>query len=58
MGLGKALKLRLIAAARKHGARRMRTTNLDRNLPALALNASLGFHRVPGSVEVRKQLAF
>jgi GNAT superfamily N-acetyltransferase len=55
-GLGKAMKLRLIAAARKHGARIMRTTNLDRNMPALRLNAALGFRRAPGSVELRKRL--
>lgn len=57
LGLGKALKLSLIEAARRDGARVMRTTNLDCNLPALRLNASLGFRRVPGSIEIRKLLS-
>jgi predicted GNAT superfamily acetyltransferase len=55
-GLGRALKLRLIGAARAKGMTRMRTTNLDANAPALGLNAALGFRRVPGSVEMRKRI--
>lgn len=54
--VGLAMKLRLIAAARAQGVTTMRTTNLDLNVPALRLNASLGFRRVPGSVELRKEL--
>jgi GNAT superfamily N-acetyltransferase len=54
--IGLALKLRLIAAARAQGVATMRTTNLETNLPALRLNASLGFRRVPGSLELRKML--
>jgi GNAT superfamily N-acetyltransferase len=52
-----ALKLRLIAAARAQGIATMRTTNLDTNTPALRLNASIGFRRVPGSLELRKALS-
>lgn len=55
--IGLALKLRLIAAARAQGIATMRTTNLDRNLPALRLNDSLGFRRVPGSIELRKKIS-
>lgn len=55
-GVGLALKLHLIATARAQGIATMRTTNLDLNLPALRLNVSLGFRRVPGSVEFRKRL--
>jgi GNAT superfamily N-acetyltransferase len=54
--VGLALKLRLIAAARAQGITTMRTTNLDTNMPALRLNASIGFRRVPGSLELRKTL--
>lgn len=54
--VGLALKLRLIAAARAQGVATMRTTNLDTNTPALRLNASIGFRRVPGSLEMRKAL--
>lgn len=57
-GLGRALKLRLIGAARADGIARMRTTNLEANAPALRLNAALGFRRVPGSVELRKRIGF
>lgn len=57
-GLGRALKLRLIGAARADGIARMRTTNLDANAPALRLNAALGFRRVPGNVELRKRIGF
>lgn len=55
--LGQALKLQLIAAAKAAGIATMRTTNLDINTPALRLNASLGFRRVPGSLELRKALS-
>lgn len=55
--VGLALKLRLIAAAQAQGIATMRTTNLDLNIPALRLNKSLGFRRVPGSVELRKQIS-
>jgi GNAT superfamily N-acetyltransferase len=55
--VGLALKLRLIAAARTQGVATMRTTNLDTNTPALRLNASIGFRRVPGSLELRKALS-
>ncbi|NHB78465.1 GNAT family N-acetyltransferase [Rhodobacter sp. M37P] len=55
-GLGRALKLRLIAAARRDGARALQTTNLDGNLPALRLNTALGFRPTPGSIELRKRL--
>ncbi len=55
-GLGLGLKRRLIAVARAAGIARMRTTNLEANAPALRLNAALGFRRVPGSVEMRKEL--
>lgn len=55
--VGLALKLHLIAAARAEGITKMRTTNLDTNIPALRLNASLGFRRVPGSLELSKTLS-
>lgn len=51
-GLGRTLKLRLIAAARADGIARMRTTNVEANKPAFRLNAALGFRSVPGSVEL------
>lgn len=54
--VGRALKLHLIAAARAQGVETMRTTNLNTNTPALRLNASIGFRRVPGSLELRKSL--
>lgn len=54
MHVGLALKLRLITAARAQGIATMRTTNLGTNIPALRLNALIGFSRVPGSVEMRK----
>ncbi len=55
--IGLALKLRLIAVARAHAIATMRTTNLDTNTPALRLNGSIGFRRVPGSLELRKALS-
>lgn len=55
--VGLALKLRLIAAARAQGIATMRTTNLDRNVPVLRLNDSLGFRRVLGTVELRKRIS-
>jgi GNAT superfamily N-acetyltransferase len=55
-GLARALKRRLIAAARTEGIAHMRTTNLETNKPALRLNAALGFRRVAGSVELRKRI--
>jgi GNAT superfamily N-acetyltransferase len=57
MHVGLALKLRLIAAAQMSGITTMRTTNLDANTAALRLNASIGFRRVPGSLELRKALS-
>jgi len=57
MHVGLALKLRLIAAAQAQGVATMRTTNLATNLPALRLNAPIGFRRVPGSIELRKALS-
>lgn len=57
MHVGLTLKLRLIAAARAKGVATMRTTNLETNFPALRLNASIGFRRVPGSIELRKALS-
>lgn len=56
-GVGRALKQALIAAAREHGIATMRTTNLDRNRPAMQLNRSLGFQCSGGYVEIRKRLA-
>ncbi|MFN4355795.1 GNAT family N-acetyltransferase [Parvibaculum sp.] len=55
--VGLALKLRLIGAAQAQGIVTMRTTNLDTNTPALRLNASIGFRRAPGSLELRKALS-
>lgn len=55
-GLGRELKSRLIESARRCGVPRMRSTNLDTNISALRLNEALGFHRIPGSVELRKLL--
>lgn len=55
--VARALKLRLIVAAQAQGIATMRTTNLDTNTQALRLNASLGFRRVPGSLELRKVLS-
>lgn len=57
MHVGLALKLHLIAATRTQGVATMRTTNLETNLPALRRNDSLGFRRVPGSLELRKALS-
>jgi GNAT superfamily N-acetyltransferase len=55
--VGLALKLRLIGAAQAQGIVTMRTTNLDTNTPALRLNASIGFRRAPGSLELRNALS-
>jgi GNAT superfamily N-acetyltransferase len=55
-GVGLALKQTLIKAAQSQGVGTMRTTNLDLNAPALRLNAALGFRRIPGSVDMRKNL--
>ncbi|MEJ1934128.1 GNAT family N-acetyltransferase [Nostoc sp. NIES-2111] len=55
-GLGIALKRRLIEVTRGQGIAAMRTTNLDRNRPALRMNEKLGFRRAMGSVELRKRL--
>lgn len=55
-GVGLALKRRLIAVAREEGVVRMRTTNLEDNMAAIRLNAAIGFRRVPGSIELRKQI--
>jgi GNAT superfamily N-acetyltransferase len=56
-GVGRALKLALISAARKAGMSVMRTTNLEANAPARSLNASLGFKDDSKTIELRKPLA-
>lgn len=55
--VGLALKLLLIEAARSQDIVSMRATNLDRNKPILRVNAALGFTKVSGTIEYRKQLS-
>src|SRR5262249_5129184 len=43
-GLGRTLMVRLIAAAKEHGVRRLTGLTLASNIPMLLLARSLGFH--------------
>ncbi|MBL0901308.1 MAG: GNAT family N-acetyltransferase, partial [Reyranella sp.] len=56
-GIGLALKLALIDAARAQGVATMRATNLDRNGPIRRVNDALGFRRLLGTIEYRKPLS-
>lgn len=56
-GIGLALKLALIDAARAQGVATMRATNLDRNGPIWRVNDALGFRRLLGTIEYRKPLS-
>ena len=55
-GIAMALKLRVVAYARAHGARELRTTNSSTNQPMLRINEALGFRRRSARVILLKEL--
>jgi GNAT superfamily N-acetyltransferase len=56
LGLGLALKLRVIAFARANGYLRIRAENDARNLPMLVMNGKLGYVRKPDLITFQKDL--
>lgn len=56
-GIGRAIKLAEIAAARRAGIPRLLTSSPERNEPMLRLNRSLGYRSLPGLVVLRGPLA-
>jgi hypothetical protein len=50
------LKLLAIRAARRHGARYLRTNNDSENAPMLAVNRKLGYQPAPGYYRMRARL--
>ncbi|MDF2628254.1 MAG: family N-acetyltransferase [Symbiobacteriaceae bacterium] len=55
-GIALALKVRAVAAARRHGAPYMRTDNDSQNGPMLAVNRKMGYRPLPGDYIVIKRL--
>lgn len=56
-GAALALKLLAIRAARRHGARYLRTNNDSQNAPMLAVNRKLGYQPTPGYYRMRARLS-
>ncbi|HEU5346116.1 MAG TPA: GNAT family N-acetyltransferase [Ktedonobacterales bacterium] len=56
-GIALALKLLAIRAARRYGARYLRTNNDSENAPMLAVNRKLGYQPAPGYYRMRARLA-
>lgn len=57
LGLGMALKLRVIAFARANGYLRIRAENDARNIPMLTMNEKLGYVRKPDMITFQKEMA-
>ncbi len=55
-GIGRALKLHQIAAAKELGLATLITESEERNEPMRSLNASLGYRSIPGSIVVQGPL--
>jgi GNAT superfamily N-acetyltransferase len=55
-GVALGLKLLAIRAARRHGARYLRTNNDSENAPMLAVNRKLGYQPAPGYYRMRARL--
>lgn len=56
-GVGRAIKLAELAAAKRAGIRRLVTSSPERNEPMLRLNRSLGYRPIPGLAVLRGPLA-
>ena len=56
-GIALALKLLAIRAARRYGARYLRTNNDSENAPMLAVNRKLGYQPAPGYYRMSARLA-
>lgn len=55
-GIAQRLKLQLVHRARHDGIEGIRTNNLDRNAPMLAINRKLGFVEEPGFWEILRHV--
>jgi GNAT superfamily N-acetyltransferase len=57
LGLGLAVKVEALRRAREAGITEIRTDNHVRNAPMLAINARLGYRRLPGYIELARATA-
>jgi GNAT superfamily N-acetyltransferase len=56
-GVARALKLETVMQAIALGTKRVRTENDGENAPILHLNEEMGYTRIPGSVQLLKDLS-
>lgn len=56
LGIATALKLKTVDYAQRRGYGVIQTRNSDRNTPMLAINAKLGFARLPAWIEFQKRV--
>jgi RimJ/RimL family protein N-acetyltransferase len=56
-GIARAMKLETVSQAIDLGATRVRTGNDGQNAPILHLNEELGYHRIPGHIQLLKRAA-